>query len=272
MSPAHTVKRMARNDDGRDFVIGDIHGAFDLVLAGMARVGFDPKKDRIFSVGDLVDRGPGSPRALRFLAQPYVHAVRGNHEQNFLDLYAQGEPDPEALEVIARRFGMDWWLDVDDSKRRQLLAAFAALPIVIEVPTSRGTVGIVHGDVPMGMDWASFLSAVERGNQAVLDVALSGRGRITEQRDDGVQGVGRVYVGHTPQWGGAMRYGNVYAIDTGAIFGQILDDHDGHLTVADLTFSTVALSMPRETVDAIDVILGGPEPQGMPFGNYAMST
>lgn len=71
---------------GRDFVLGDIHGAYDMVLQGMRQVRFDKKVDRIFSVGDLIDRGAGSHRALEFLAQPYVYAVRGNHDDDFSTL------------------------------------------------------------------------------------------------------------------------------------------------------------------------------------------
>lgn len=264
------IARFPLNTAGRDFIIGDVHGAFDLVLSGMARVGFDPGKDRLFSVGDLVDRGPQSARAFRFLSQPYVHAVRGNHEQNLLDLYERGDPDEQVLEVLAHRFGLGWWLALDAARRAQILAAFRRLPVVIEVATSRGTVGIVHADIPVGMDWATFVAAVDRDDGNVMTTALEGRGRIKAQCEDGVCGIGRVYVGHTPQWGGARRYGNVYAMDTGAIFGQIFEDHEGHLTMADMAFATSELSIPRETVDAIDAILDDNASMEKPFGNYAV--
>ena len=75
------VQRFERNVFGRDFVVGDLHGCFDLLCEQMDRVGFDPKTDRIFSVGDLVDRGTQSKDALNWMAQPWFHAVRGNHEE-----------------------------------------------------------------------------------------------------------------------------------------------------------------------------------------------
>lgn len=52
--------RQARNQAGRDFVIGDVHGAFDEVWKAMKLAGFDRSRDPLFSVGDLVDRGVGS--------------------------------------------------------------------------------------------------------------------------------------------------------------------------------------------------------------------
>jgi serine/threonine protein phosphatase 1 len=60
--------------------VGDIHGHFQRLQQCLEAVGFDPAVDRLFSVGDLVDRGPHSEAALDWLAQPWFHAVQGNHE------------------------------------------------------------------------------------------------------------------------------------------------------------------------------------------------
>lgn len=62
------TKKFDRNLAGRDFVVGDIHGAYDLVIQGMKAARFNPTCDRLFAVGDLIDRGPGSHRAARFLS------------------------------------------------------------------------------------------------------------------------------------------------------------------------------------------------------------
>lgn len=56
------LQRFAVNQSGRDFAVGDIHGCFSKLEAALRRVGFIPEKDRLFSVGDLVDRGPESHR------------------------------------------------------------------------------------------------------------------------------------------------------------------------------------------------------------------
>ncbi|MCA4078770.1 metallophosphoesterase, partial [Pseudomonas kurunegalensis] len=54
------IKRFAANRAGRDFAVGDIHGHFTRLQAALDSAGFDPAIDRLFSVGDLVDRGPDS--------------------------------------------------------------------------------------------------------------------------------------------------------------------------------------------------------------------
>ena len=57
---APAMPRFAQNTVGRDFAVGDIHGCFTELQRGLEAIGFDPSTDRLFSVGDLVDRGPES--------------------------------------------------------------------------------------------------------------------------------------------------------------------------------------------------------------------
>ncbi len=264
MSP---VVKLGGNPAGRDFAVGDIHGAFDLVLRAMDEANFDPARDRLFSVGDLIDRGPGSHRCARFLAQPYVHAVRGNHEDMLIDLYANGEPPREALGWMAARNGLGWWLDASPEVRQDTLDAIRLLPLAIEVDTPRGAVGFIHADVPASMDWQTFLAGIDAGDKSIIETALWGRDRIQVENNDGVPGVGRVFVGHTPRWGGLRRYGNVYAIDTGAVFGDMGLKDEGCLTVVNLLAGTNCLTVPRQ-VKLVDVI--SPDlPPGNPFGQYA---
>lgn len=68
------------NKQGRDFVVGDIHGCLDVLHRALKALHFQPTVDRLFSVGDLVDRGPHSLACLGLLKMPWFHAVMGNHE------------------------------------------------------------------------------------------------------------------------------------------------------------------------------------------------
>jgi serine/threonine protein phosphatase 1 len=211
------VLRLPQNFHGRDFVVGDIHGAYDLVIKAMRAVRFNPKVDRILSVGDLIDRGKGSARVLGFLAQPYVHAALGNHEHDFTSV------DPDGIRILAEVNwnGLGWAQSLDDETILKIQAAFNKLPVVIEVPTERGLVGLVHGDVPAGMSWSRFVSLVESNHEATVEIALTGRDRIQNRDQSGVEGIGRVFVGHTVLWSGPKRFGNVYGMDTGAVFSEV---------------------------------------------------
>jgi len=46
------------------------------------------------------------------------------------------------------------------------------LPLVIEVPTPRGNVAFLHGDVPRGMSWEDFRTALRRDPESVRDMVL----------------------------------------------------------------------------------------------------
>jgi serine/threonine protein phosphatase 1 len=264
------VKRLPANTAGRDFVIGDIHGTFDLVLEAMRQVGFDGTKDRLFSVGDTVDRGPGSPRAIAFLAQPYVHAIRGNHEDMFLEIYADGEPDEDTLRFCTSRNGMSWWMDLDRPARRALIAAFAKLPVVIETTTARGTVGFIHAEVTPGLTWAAFLANIESGCPKTTEQALWGRGRIQKGDMNGVVGIGRLFVGHTPI-ASANRLANVYYVDTGAVFGVLDPDGEaGRMTISDLVCSTQVFDR-MALAGLVDLRLDD-VPAAPTFGSYAKTS
>lgn len=259
--------RQERNQAGRDFVIGDVHGAFDEVWSAMQLAGFDRSRDRLFSVGDLVDRGDGSHRAGRFLAQPYVFAVRGNHEADLIDLHMDNDDPDETIEVLSRiNFnGMGWIAKLPANERAELLKRFAALPYAMEVQTTRGTVGVLHGEVPRGMDWEDFVAGLEDGDSEVLESCLRGRKRLRHGDARGVPGIGRIFAGHTPQFGGASRLGNAYFIDSGAVFAQLSDRPGAALTMANMAFQTMGLASPR----AVGKVRLHDQATDTPFGTYA---
>lgn len=239
------VVRHALNTAGRDFVIGDVHGTMSVVAAAMNGVGFDFARDRLFSVGDLVDRGPESRRARAFIANPSIHACRGNHEDMFLEMYEDGDtPNEDAVRFWTSRNGMSWWMDVPQDERLALIAAFRTLPIVQEIETVRGIVGLVHAEVPHGMDWQTFTAAIEAGDKHATKSALWGRTRIEHGDDSGVRGIDRVFCGHTIT-DAPRQAGNVYHIDTGSFIG-VSDKYegDGRLTIADLISCTQTFRNP----------------------------
>ncbi|MBI5257888.1 MAG: metallophosphoesterase [Burkholderiales bacterium] len=65
---------------GRDRVVGDLHGHRGLFEQALDHLRFDPGRDRVLSVGDLIDRGPDSLDTLSLVEQPWFRAVLGNPE------------------------------------------------------------------------------------------------------------------------------------------------------------------------------------------------
>ncbi|NML34923.1 metallophosphoesterase [Paraburkholderia antibiotica] len=211
------VKHFERNTSGRDFAVGDIHGCFKLLRTDLDNMGFDPSRDRLFSVGDLVDRGPDSELALEWIDEPWFHAVRGNHEDMAIR-YPSGNMD--AANYAAN--GGAW--NVGNPRHLQLAfsCAFDALPVAIEVETEGGLIGILHADCPFPT-WRDFTVSLDDANmsnkmrKAVFEAALWSRERIQDEDVSGVPDLRALIVGHTPLKSPAV-LGNVHYIDTGAVF------------------------------------------------------
>jgi bis(5'-nucleosyl)-tetraphosphatase (symmetrical) len=68
------------------YAIGDVHGCFDTLKKLLERIRFDRRKDRLWMVGDLVNRGPRSLDVLRWAVENdgRIVAVLGNHDVHLL--------------------------------------------------------------------------------------------------------------------------------------------------------------------------------------------
>jgi serine/threonine protein phosphatase 1 len=221
------IKRFAANTAGRDFAVGDIHGHFTRLQTALDNVCFEPSVDRLFSVGDLIDRGPESLDVDEWLLRkPWFHAVRGNHEQMAIDSHAAGCTGDECGMHFIN--GGAWFYALSRIEQDCYASILQDLPLVIEVETAQGLIGIVHADVPRGSwgEMISTLSGSEFEADHVAAMLLWSRRRITEENQSGVDGVRAVIVGHTPL-SQPVVLGNVYHIDTAGW-------KHGHFTLLDL--------------------------------------
>ncbi len=98
------------------YAIGDLQGCHAEFMALLARIRFDPARDRLWLTGDLVNRGPDSLAALREVRSlgDSATVVLGNHDLHLLamafapDTVKKREPEletvidaPDAAELLA---------------------------------------------------------------------------------------------------------------------------------------------------------------------------
>lgn len=78
---------------GKTYVMSDIHGMADLLNRMLNKIQPD-KADRIYILGDMIDRGP-DPAGVLDLAMhtPNITALRGNHEDGFVEWYEAADRD-----------------------------------------------------------------------------------------------------------------------------------------------------------------------------------
>lgn len=104
------------------YAIGDVHGCFETLQRLLRRVGYSRSRDRLWFVGDLVNRGPRSLSVLRWAADQgdRIVAVLGNHDLHLL-ARAAGLAQPK------RRDSLDSILAAPD--RHDLLAWLRSRPL-----------------------------------------------------------------------------------------------------------------------------------------------
>lgn len=162
------LKTFEPNEDGRDFVIGDLHGSlacFNKLLEG---IGFDKTKDRMFSTSDLVDRGPNSLECLELLKESWFFAVLANHEQMMLEAFNGGYmgqfwvqngglwgytayQDSVKLKATTTNELHKHVPDPDSMRLFEVLPLVEELPYLITVKMPKGhKFHIIHAELPPG--------------------------------------------------------------------------------------------------------------------------
>ena len=171
------------------YAVGDVQGCCDELESLLDALRFDPARDRLWFVGDLVNRGPRSLDALRLVRQlgDAAVVVLGNHDLHLLAI-ARGaahlRPGDRALEPILaapdRESLLDWL------QSRALLHHDAALGVTM-----------LHAglppqwDIPLARRCAAELETALRGDHSGRLFAAM-YGNQPDLWDDGLEGEERL--------------------------------------------------------------------------------
>jgi hypothetical protein len=202
----------------RTLIVGDIHGCteeFDELLLALA---YQPGRDRLVLVGDLVARGPDSRGVIDRAMEYHAESVRGNHDERVLQWWrAQrrhgrkeadrtvklGEQHRQVVEALDRTH-FDW---------------LEACPLVLSLP-EHGAV-VVHA----GVDPA--LGPYESPPKTLLTVrSIDASGHVTHKLQ-GVpwasrwRGPEHLVFGHDARRGLQLAP-KATGIDTGCVYGRDL--------------------------------------------------
>jgi serine/threonine protein phosphatase 1 len=212
------VCRHPANDVGRDFVVGDLHGCVDALRYLLREIGFDGSRDRLFSVGDLIDRGTDSLAAIELIDKPWFYPVLGNHEDSLIAV-ATGSMRRQAWYAI----GGAWAETLADDHLRMLATRLARLPLVRIVGEGARRFNVLHAEF-FGSD--ADLDAAEFTDETRSQM-LWGRGLALGNADPALQrGLSPTYCGHTPMRA-VRQIGSQIFIDTGAFAAE------GRLTIVE---------------------------------------
>ncbi len=114
------------------YAIGDIQGCYSTFRRLLDQIRFEPARDRLWLVGDLINRGPQSLATLRFVKQLGARAVTvlGNHDLHLLVVAAGHvrQHSGDTLTAILRAPDRDELLDW--LRRRKMMHAAGRYALV----------------------------------------------------------------------------------------------------------------------------------------------
>lgn len=240
------IQRYPANTVGRDFVVGDIHGMYNTLLRALTVLNFDGDVDRLFSVGDLVDRGPDSKKCAELIYEHWFYAVRGNHEQMMIEALVDGN-DHMALSWRMNGGAWGFFGTPDEQAELKILAEdLNRLPIVMVVGEGDERFNIVHAEMlHREYDDAGSYRNIPITDQMIDDWCFSegeennllwGRQLISGDpialRSHHAFNMSPTYVGHTPIRDPLVVQQHIY-LDGGAVFGARSSSHDNCFMIAE---------------------------------------
>ena len=155
-------KKLPLDPKQRHFVFGDIHGHYGTFMDLLNLIDYDEGSDTLYSVGDLIDRGPNSVSVVEFWENhPKRHVTRGNHEQMLVAfrkwqscwMIPQNGGPATLQSLLVRDRSIEWLKDFCRS-----------LPIVIDVGEDDDPEAfrIVHAEHPSYMGNIELMATLEQ--------------------------------------------------------------------------------------------------------------
>lgn len=219
--------KLPLSENKRHFVVGDIHGRYETFLSLLEEIDYNEETDMIYSVGDLIDRGPKSVEVVKFFQQPNTWAVLGNHEQMVINhqewwqtwMYPPNGGPATLASLREHGLDVDW-----------LRKIFARFPICLDVgdDDNPNAFRLIHAEQPP--EWTDeifrmFLAS--ESDDAPEGQLLWGRGCVTRAKRniEAMRPAGHgftfpddwpdrnIFCGHTPTEN-IIKVHNMYWIDT----------------------------------------------------------
>lgn len=206
-----------------NYFISDIHGEYDLLVKLLKRIEFSDD-DKLFVLGDMIDKGSGSIRVLKELySMQNAFCILGNHEYDFLKYFRSIMRDAtKDFDLILKRI-QGYFPNDDDTLTWEILDWLNDLSAFIKTDTYIG----VHAGVPLDFD--GRVKPLENADVERLVYDRSFKDKRIVVHDERT-----ILFGHTPtsylnQTGKIIRYprenGKGYSrihIDTGVYLTGIL--------------------------------------------------
>lgn len=199
------------------YLIADIHGEYDLFIKLLAKINFNPAEDKLYILGDVVDRGKDPIKTLQYIYdnQDSIILLKGNHEQMMIDTIVNG--NYYLWFYNGGRITYDEYINLSEEQQDKLFNYINNLPCIQQIEVNNKKYILAHAGVEVGHNG----QILEMQDQDFLLWAREEFFNNTEIVNDVT-----VIVGHTPTvnlhksdliW--YSNCGKKICIDCGAVFG-----------------------------------------------------
>lgn len=254
----------------RRFIVGDIHGQYDMLKALLDDVGFNPAEgDILYGLGDFCDRGEQNLEVLRYLMslRNSFKSVFGNHDIWIWQYLHEPIPYGKTSIPYMSRDAEDCWMwnggkttrydihSIEDTEKRAIFNWIGRLPyrielddfIIVHTPSLKPVMGKDIDQTTLTLAKTMEKNLCEKDYDSwfwdrdiiAYSSVFSGRGTnlMTEDNKDS-WGLGKktFIIGHTPLTQGPLYdpYLRMIALDTGAFVRKEIHKVEGKLTILNL--------------------------------------
>ena len=210
------------------WIVGDIHGEFSLLEKELSDKNFNEDTDALVMVGDLIDRGPDSIAALKWIKKDFVYRVLGNH-----DIMPTSYLEGTVSRADVEKWGGAWYINLSRTQIAGIAELLENAPVALTLLTPHGRrIGVTHADCIL--DWHTLTQSIEKKDddldeiiksclwsRKIIDSLLKRqRHGIPFDKDlIRVENIDHVFHGHSVL-GAPFTCANRTWIDTGACFGH----------------------------------------------------
>ena len=195
-------------ENGKSYIIGDLHGCSDMLEEMLGIITWDPEKDDLIFIGDYIDRGNDSKGVIDILiklmeSSSKVQCLMGNHESLFLEYFYGRNENPFLINggiATLNSYRVNERIYIPPEH----ISFIRSLKTLVELDDYY----IVH---------AGLMPGVEIEKQSVKDKLWIREEFIFSEYDFGK----KVIFGHTPFPTPYIVDGKI-GLDTGAVFGNKL--------------------------------------------------
>lgn len=135
------IKELVIENDKRLFIIGDLHGCFDLYKNWCDKYNVT-YEDVVISVGDVIDRGKNSKECLdEFLIKQNRFMVLGNHEERMVNAVHDSQ-------LWMYNGGSETILSIGEDNYEYYTNLLKKLPVYLRIQYGDLKLGVAHAEIP----------------------------------------------------------------------------------------------------------------------------